>query len=273
MKLVLSIILICTSFITYGQDSKKLGKSFVMTQNYLAQKCNAVGSNKETTEDALERTFTIIVEAMTSTGYVISVPEFDKPDLDEKFSKTNAKAETKSADGTVIAPAEPSKDIYFFIPFSEFDKVAEKAVSNHSFTVGIPTIPAKIRFGNGGNGDDGRYFRFEGNISLGLSGGYKYSFGEDNKNAVNVLLGFTVSSVQVDNSTTKGKVSSNTSAASFSPHLGFVFEADKFQFGLYTGIDFLNGEPNNYWVYRNQPWLGIGLGYSIFSVGNTSSNK
>jgi len=165
--------------------------------------------------------------------------------------------------------AQPQK-LYFLIPFNDFDKVCKKPIAAHSFTAGIPTIPAKIRFGNGGKGSDPRYFRFEGNLNLGLSGGWKYSFGEDKQYSINALLGFTISSVDVDSLTTKGKVNSITSAASFSPHFGFVFDVKSFQFGLYTGVDFLYGEPNKYWVYRNQPWLGIGFGYSLFK---TESNK
>lgn len=278
----------CFALVSYGQDTKNLGKSFVMKQNYLAQKCDAVGGNATASTDALERTFVVIIEAMTTTGYVVSVPEFTKSDrkeeLNNKFvtspavaakAAVAAIAEVKAADGTVTTPvqaaqpaqpAQPEKELYFLIPFTEFEKVCEKPTSNHSFTVGIPTIPAKLRFGNGGKGDNARYFRFEGNLSLGLSGGWKYSFGEDGKYAINTLVGFTVASVAVDSLTTKGKVNSNTSAASFSPHFGFVFDVQSFQFGLYTGIDFLYGEPNKYWVYRNQPWLGIGIGYSLFKT-------
>jgi len=292
MKKTLTILTLCFSLVSYAQDTKNLGhlgKSFVMKQNYLAQKCDAVGSNPTASTDALERTFIVIIEAVTSTSYVISVPEFTgskrKDELNKKFVGTPvvaakaALAEVKKKDGTIKTPAQEaqvaqqSTQIYFLIPFIEFDKVCEKPTSNHSFTVGIPTIPAKLRFGNGGKGEDARYFRFEGNLSLGLSGGWKYSFGEDGKYAINTLLGFTVASVSVDSLTTKGRVNSNTSAASFSPHFGFVFDVQSFQFGLYTGIDFLYGEPNKYWVYRNQPWLGIGIGYSLFKTdGKKDSN-
>jgi len=276
MKQTLTILTLCFALVSYGQDTKNLGKSFVMKQNYLAKKCDAVGGNATASTDALERTFVVIIEAMTTTGYVVSVPEFSKSvrkdELNRKFVTSPAVAaipEVKAADGTVTTaakPALPATEIYFLIPFTDFDKVCEKPTSNHSFTVGIPTIPAKLRFGNGGKGDDARYFRFEGNLSLGLSGGYKYSFGEDGKYAINTLVGFTVASVTVDSLTTKGRVNSNTSAASFSPHFGLVFDVQSFQFGLYTGIDFLYGEPNKYWVYRNQPWLGIGIRYSLFNT-------
>jgi hypothetical protein len=282
MKQTFTILTMCFALISYAQDTKNLGKSFVMKQNYDAQKCDGVGNNLLASPAPLERTFVVIVEAMTSTGYVISVPKFTKSDrkddLNNQFVKspsvsaTAAIAEVKAADGKITTAAQPAqsaqpeKKLYFLIPFAKFADVCEKPTSSHSFTVGIPTIPVKLRFGNGGEGDNARYFRFEGNLSLGLSGGWKYSFGDDNKYAVNTLVGFTVGSVAVDGETTKGKISSNTSAASFSPHFGFVFDVQSFQFGLYTGIDYLYGEPNKYWVYRNQPWLGIGIGYSLFKT-------
>jgi hypothetical protein len=286
MKQTLTILTMFFTILSFGQDAKNLGKSYVMKQNYLAQKCDAVGDNLTTTTDALERTFVVIIEAISSTGYVISVPEFSKSarkdELNNKFvgnpsvKAKAAVAEVKKKNGKIKSPAQDTKDaqqatkIYFLLPFTEFDKVCDKPISNNSFTVGIPTIPVKLRFGNGGKSDDARYFRFEGNLNLGLSGGWKHSFGENNKYAINTLVGFTVASVAVDSLTTRGTVNSNTSAASFSPHFGFVFDVQSFQFGLYTGIDFLYGEPNKYWVYRNQPWLGIGIGYSLF---RTDSNK
>lgn len=284
MKQILTILMLGFALISYGQDSKKLGKSFTMVQNYHAKRCNAVGDSSWTDAASLERTFIVIVEAMTDKGYVISVPSFTeskrKDYLNDNFDKSPERAavtEVKDSSGKIIITAKPAKseeEIYFFISLAEFDKVCEKITSNHSFTVGIPTIPAKIRFGNGGRGDDPRYFRFEGNVSLGLSGGWKYSFGEDNKYGINTLVGFTIASVAVDSLTTKGKVNSNTSAASFSPHIGGVFDVQSFQFGLYGGIDFLYGEPNKYWVYRNNLWLGIGIGYSLFKTdGNKKSNE
>jgi hypothetical protein len=234
MKQTLTIFLLFSALVSFGQDTKNLGKSFVMKQNYLAKKCDAVGNNLTSETDALERNFVIIIEAMTSTGYVISVPQFTKSgrkdELNSKFVTSrevvakSAVVEVKDANGIVTTPAQAAipaqaaSEIYFLIPFAEFEKVCNITTSKHSFTVGIPTIPAKLRFGNGGEGNNPRYFRFEGNLSLGLSGGYKYSFGEDSKYAINTLFGFTIASVSVDSLTTKGKVNSNTSAASFSPH-------------------------------------------------------
>ncbi|RXR17358.1 hypothetical protein EQG63_11255 [Flavobacterium amnicola] len=265
-QLIIICVLLFVSSI-FGQEAKYLGKSFILTQNFAAQECDAVGANAKTASYPLERTFVIIVDAISTNGYVVSVPNFkSREELNDIFVTSKEVPAVKDANNNIVTAAIPAKDIYFLIPITEFDKITQLNLDNWSFTVGIPTIPVKLRFGNKGEGDNPRYFRFEGNVSLGLSVGGKYSFGEEKKKAVNFLTGFTVASVQVDSLTTKGKINSNTSAASFSPHLGVVFEIERFQFGLFSGIDFLYGEPNKYWVYRDKAWLGIGFGYSLFKT-------
>ncbi len=248
-KHVIFILMLGITHALCSQKKSYLGKAFIMNTNYSAQECDAVGGHQTATTNYLLITYKIIVEGYTSTGYIVTVPVFNDG-RDVSYNKTAA-----------------GVTIYFFIPLTDFDNVCTESISRRSFAVGIPTIPAKLRFGNGGTGVEPRYFRFDGNVSLGLSAGFKYSFGADMQYAINGLGGFTIASVNVDSLTTKGRVKVNTSAASFSPHVGLVFDFQQFQIGLYSGIDFLYGEPNKYWVYRNQPWLGIGLGYNIFKVG------
>ncbi|MGV3612865.1 MAG: hypothetical protein ACO1N0_18030 [Fluviicola sp.] len=269
MKSFITILAIYFASTAFAQDTTRLGKSFVLSQNYKAAECNAVGNPIDGSDSSiLSIGFLLRVEAITKTHYVIHIAEFKKSkELNKRFVK-------KDSIPNLAKPTDQELKVYFLIPVNQFDFLTDPpAPTRHTFTVGIPTIPAKLRFGNGGTGNDPRYFRFEGNISLGLSAGWKYSFGNGGtKYAINLLAGFTVASVQVDSITTKGKVGSVTSAASFSPHIGLVFDVGDVQFGLYTGLDFLYGEPNKYWVYRNQPWLGIGIGYSLFEVGGKSAN-
>jgi len=40
-----------------------------------------------------------------------------------------------------------------------------------------------------------------------------------------------------------------------------------------TGIDFLAGEIGREWVYRDKPFLGIGLGFDIAELGVKPTNK
>lgn len=277
MKQLLTLITAFLAFATYGQESQNFGKSFFVTQNYLALSCDATGQNQRYEGFALERNFVIVVEAKTESGYVISVPEFSRSqranELNARFYGVKGTNAVEDDKGVIISEAVAEERFYFLIPFKDFEDVCESLPTKRSFTIGIPTIPAKVRFGNGGKGEDPRYFRFEGNLSLGLSAGYKRCFGTNNKYAWNLLGGFTIASVAIDSSTTKGFINATTNAASFSPHIGLVLDVKSFQFGLYTGIDFLYGEPNSYWTYRNRPWLGIGVGYSLFNTESEGKNK
>ncbi len=158
MKQILTMLAIFLSFMTYGQDREIFGKSFIMKQNYLAQKCNAVGENLVNTTDVLERTFIIVVEAETLKGYVVSVLRFD-----EGVKDTNAVIKAKELNSKFVENMTlESKKMYFFIPFTDFDKVCKKIILRDHFTLGISTVPIKIRFGNSGNGEDGRFFALKG---------------------------------------------------------------------------------------------------------------
>lgn len=240
---------------SYGQDKSYLGKTFVMKSNYKALQCDDVGITDSVITITLMIRFKVIVVATPKGGYVVSLPLFKDSSNNTKYVRSD------------------SKKLYFIISVSDFENVCAVAIPRHSFIVGIPTIPVKLRFGNRGTGSNPRYFRFEGNINLGLSVGYRRAFGSENQYAFNILFGFTTASVQVDSLTTKGKVNTITSAASLSPHLGILFDVQKFQFGIYSGFDFLYGEPNRHWIYRNQPWVGIGIGYSLLKAGESNATN
>jgi hypothetical protein len=236
-----------------------------MKSTFVAKKCDLGGTvDSSGDKELLKKGYKIVVEYATSGDYVISVPKFtsgsQKVAINEKFGTNDA---------------DP-KSYYFLIDVADFEKVCAIPIPTHSFTVGIPTIPVKLRFGNGGdttgtfnNTESPRNFQFTGNLNLGLSGGYKYSFGRDKEYSFSVVTGFTIGSVDVDSTSTRGSAATKTSAASFSPHLGLVFDFKQAQFGIYSGFDFLGGKLNQDWNFRNQPWLGIGLGYNIFKVGGS----
>ena len=76
MKKYTLFLLVTIAFTVKSQEQKYLGESFVLKQNYSAQQCDAVGSNPVNVNDALERTFIVIVEAITANGYVVSLPAF-----------------------------------------------------------------------------------------------------------------------------------------------------------------------------------------------------
>lgn len=162
--------------------------------------------------------------------------------------------------------------IYFKIPVADFPERCEEATLRHTFTLGVVTLPIKMRFGGkNGEGQQLRDFTFNGDINLGLSAGYKYTRG--GKYSHNLLTGIALTSVPVSAATTNNLIADETNLAAITWHLGWLFSVDNFQFGAFTGIDFLGGEAGRQWSYRNQPWLGIGIGYSIFQPKKTTDKQ
>lgn len=256
-KEFLLFILIFTLNNILCQNKNLMGKTYSLNSNIEVKVSSNIGRINEEILN-INRGTTIIIDAYNDSNYVCRVLPFndsiENVDLVYKYS------------------TKDKKEIYFVLSFKDFEKYCTEAIKTHSFSLGIPTIPIKLRFGNGGKEENPRYFNFEGNINLGLSLGYKYSFGFEKKNSISIVSGFTLSSVPVDSLSTKGKIVTKTSASSFSPHLGLIFSDNNFQFGLFCGVDFLYGETNKYWIYRNQPWLGLGFGYSLFNTDNVKKN-
>ena len=54
-------------------------------------------------------------------------------------------------------------------------------------------------------------------------------------------------------------------SAFVSSGLGILYSYENFSFGLTSGFDFGLGENSSEWDYQGKPWLGIALGYSLFS--------
>jgi len=51
----------------------------------------------------------------------------------------------------------------------------------------------------------------------------------------------------------------------FSPGLGFGYHYDTFGLFIAGGMDFPIGNTiATNWRYKNQPWIGFGVGFSIF---------
>lgn len=61
--------------------------------------------------------------------------------------------------------------------------------------------------------------------------------------------------------------------ATFSPALGYMWEKHNVQLTLLAGVDLPAGKIQKEWVYRNMPWLGIGVGIGLFKIDNEKDNN
>lgn len=169
-------------------------------------------------------------------------------------------------------PPRLSEYRYFKITRLEFDSRCKEFLPKSQFSVGVLTLPIKIRFGNKTSDETKKiYSSFTGNISAGLSLGYKRNFNRNKKPwSLTGLTGFSLTSVPVSGETTNNFVQSETNEAALTWHVGLLSSIDNFQIGVFMGVDYLSGKINKEWDYRNKPWLGIGIGFSFFNSKKTT---
>ena len=138
-----------------------------------------------------------------------------------------------------------------------------------SFTIGVITMPLKLRLGEN--------FDFQGNFSLGTTAGIKMKISHYSPNYLNFLFGASISSVTLDSFSTGGKVPGQplNNIAAFSPSFGAVFEFGRAQAGIFYGWDLIGKSTQSKysWIYNGKPWISIGFGFSILSITSKSNES
>lgn len=144
------------------------------------------------------------------------------------------------------------------------------------FTISSVTIPLKYRFG-----DDSRNIseEFTSGINLNFLIGYSYgntsfTFRDKVGNKTNTwkLTGgiiFGASTLQLNNANTSAsnepiEAGNTISQGLFSFGFGATYSFNKLNFGLFYGWDYSLGDTSEKWNYDKEPWLGLGIGYSLF---------
>lgn len=137
-------------------------------------------------------------------------------------------------------------------------------------SVGALAIPVKIRPGIKRSGTTPVPFDFSTDFTLGSTAGIRYRMSPYARNYLNFLIGFGVTSVLADSSSSRGVVpNSNTKLAAFTMTGGVLIEFSGFQAGAFIGSDFVGRaislQGRSAWDYQGKPWIAIGMGYQIIS--------
>ncbi|MFC5046212.1 hypothetical protein ACFSTE_04415 [Aquimarina hainanensis] len=258
-KMVLLSIILLISVTSFSQEDKVYKFTFGME----LEECDALGTRNRKKE-VLEKNTEFVIERILANGnYVIHVLKYRKVKKDEGINARLVYKDDKSRK-------------FFFLPKNSFEPNTEIKYDTprHSFTFGTITVPIKLRFSSRDKEDRREnYFDFRGDVNIGLSAGYKLRIGKKKDFSLNFLAGASITSVEVDEQSTKGFVSTNTKVSAFTPSFNIVFEKKDFQIGVFSGVDFLSGELGDKWVYKHKPWLGIGLGYGILSRDKKESER
>jgi len=153
---------------------------------------------------------------------------------------------------------------FFAVPLSEFDSKCEPYFpKGWDFTFGVMTIPIKLR---ARSQKAGSFFEYDEKFNIGISAGLRWNFNSRKDRSINFLLNTSVSNVKLDSLNTKGFQLETTSSGAFTIATGIVFKQDDFNIGFFMGWDKVPGVLGRNWVHYGKPWVGVGIGFSLFSV-------
>lgn len=261
-KYVSTITAVLLYISSIAQTDENIGKYFQFVENVQLSKCDAIGTAGGG-NDIIMKDIQFTIVGSTTTDYVIYI----------LLKSGDATFNTRYFNSGFVAATTTQPNIYFLLPRAAFATKCKTRLKKNSFTVGLVNLPIKARFGSKDKIDEkyNKDFLISSDVSLGFSFGYKYKWTE--ANGINLLAGVSLASIQVDSSITKGYATSATNASALTGHVGVLFEVHNFQFGLFTGIDFLAGQMGKEFLYKKDPWLGIAIGYSLFKTKNTKDTQ
>ncbi|UKJ06185.1 hypothetical protein [Solitalea lacus] len=256
-KIYLSLLFVCFTFFAFCQVDKNVGKYFEFNENVSLEKCDGIG-NTIAGSEIINAGVQFKIDGTATGGYVIHILQKGS---DVAF---NTRLYLSSFSAATLKNSLP--DRFFLLPLQTFNTKCKPRLTKNSFTIGTVLLPIKMRFGSSSKVENiyNKDFLLTNDVSLGFSIGYKRKWSQEW--GLDILGGFSVTSIQVDSSTTKGYYKSASNASGVTGHFGILLENNNFQFGLFTGIDYLTGGVGKQWIYKDQPWVGIAIGYSLFKT-------
>ena len=136
-----------------------------------------------------------------------------------------------------------------------------------NFSIKVISVPLKVRFGENEH-------EFSSDVNLGAFAGYswgqsKFTHREkignvetETKKTLGILLGTEHLEFEFLNEDNE-LVEEETAVLSIGS--GFIYSYHKFTAGLTGGVDFALGEYAAQWDYHARPWVGLAVGFSLFS--------
>lgn len=295
-KLIILLVYFLSIGQSFGQSNGKstdiIGKSFI-TKTSISVK--AYDPLRKIVEDSLsfllKDDVKFYINDVLDNGYIISVWNFEVNAQKENFYNLTSFTEPKLVLNNISVDSSAYKilksdigiksatiknktlsnfkykdlayidswgnNMQFFISLKDFNDKCESIYPHKKgFTWGFLTLPIKARFGN-----SKAPFTFEEKINFGISAGVKWQHVNKVYSASNLLGGVSVGGVKIDK---------DNSASALSLSVGYMYQYDKFQIGLFTGVDFIDKSAGVSWGYQGKPWVGFAIGFSLFGETNST---
>lgn len=283
---ILLTIIVSSSLFAHGlktgKDSSFKNKIYVFYYNSNIQECDGAGNilmNETNSPKIAYKGSTFTVEDEIGDVLVIKFGVWNLPKQRNKqyYSEQLSKRSNynfKNNPELSFKKHSFESIRYFRITKEEFNNSCTQYVpkievsqfwKRIDFTFGTLTIPFKIR-----SLDKPNKLVFTPNLSIGGAIYSQYKVSEDF--SFGFVGGISVSSITLDSASTEGVVKVNHSGNS-RPSLTFTgqFLAAYKTINLTVGLgwDYINIATNieRSWIYQGKPWLGIGIGVSLFNEG------
>jgi hypothetical protein len=264
-KIILLIAIVLFNINSKAQESGNItGKFYITDLDIVVKEYNFIDpEEKLNTKFIAEKGTKFTAYEIIENQLVVKFWDFN--DSNQSQPKNNENRNTQYI-------SEDTNGKYFLVNLDDFNKkTSEYNGYNQNFTWGFSTIPIKLRFKN-----NNAPFEYEAGFSLGVNAGYEFQFQSRTIQSLGILLGVGISAVNITPETVNNYIDKKITTGAFTPSLGLIYSYESFQVGLFSGIDIIPGELGQNWDYKNKPWFGVGLGFTIFQknkIDNSSEQE
>jgi hypothetical protein len=210
--------------------------------------------------------FEFVVENIVKDGIVIAFSRWDYSTNPEAGTAAAIQSASNQAKNSAFRNSQSNDaQIYFLVPAAVFEATAKEIRPKVDYSIGTATTLVKIR-----PGSSTRNTEIGNDITIG--GLLGFEFGQNDLRLYG-LVGGSIGNVKLTSTNTNNKLTEDANEFAFTPTVGVVLDFKVAQLGLFSGIDILSGSGYKSWVYKGRPWIGMGIGVSIFKKESTNKNK
>lgn len=264
MRNFILFLMFLTSFEALSQTTASPGfykhRHYFWRQAAPLKKCDFNGTATNAAPVLIPSTTKFSVVNETQEAYVIQVAKFTAGD-------ENAKSSNKK-----FVADDSGNSFFFLLPKTLYTSTAASVKQMGSWIFNVATTLVKMRPGKKEPKDNYKIYT-EINNDINIGGNFGYRFADAiNEKSFSVVAGFAFSSIKVTPYSSKEFLKSDEMVGCGTLSLGAIFEVEKFQVCLFSGIDIMPGEVGRNWIYRDRPWIGIGFGYQLVRTNAEGKN-
>jgi len=265
--LLITLVLALNSAHSQVKEPPVVGSIYGFVQSTILKECNGDGVPIDNVSplNVPSGVRLKIEKNLIDKKVVISILQWPvKYDAKTKAVKNQAYDENRKNNEKYRGGQNDLTDKYFLISISEFELACKKIEKRTGITFATSSTLLKYRPGSGSiSGELGNDFNVGFLVAL--------SFRQNTNRVHYLMAGLNPGIVKITPATTKNYITEEANVASFSPTIGYMFEVKGAQIGIMTGLDILTGNAYRKWDYRGRPWIGFGVGFSLWKIGNLSS--